>query len=272
MNVGIIGTGNMGKVLIEAFIESKALLPSKLCIFNRTIEKAEKIRINFPEITVTSDAEDVINQSDIIFICVKPLQIHPLLQQISPCLTHNKCLVSITSPISVHQIESMVNCQVARVIPSITNRAFSGISLISFGESCSQHYISYINYLFSNISEPVLIEEQVTRVASDIVSCGPAFFSYLIQRFIDAAANETEITREQATTLATGMIIGMGELLQKDIFTLQTLQEKVCVKGGVTGVGIAVLEKELGDMFEHLFQSTHDKFCEDIEDVHNQFI
>jgi competence protein ComER len=121
------------------------------------------------------------------------------------------------------------------------------------------------------MSKPVAIDQTITRVSSDIVSCGPAFFSFLLQRFIDAAVQETNISEEEATVMASDMIIGMGKLLEKEIFTLPTLQDKVCVKGGVTGEGIKVLEAELGEMFVHVFQKTHEKFDEDIELVHNQF-
>ncbi|MCA1031824.1 late competence protein ComER [Bacillus timonensis] len=271
MNVGIIGTGNMGRILIEAFVESVAVPPSKITITNRTKAKAENIKQNYPDIKVVSSSDEVVSISDVIFICVKPLQIYPLLKQLSPHLTKNKCIVSITSPVSVKQIESIIPCQVARVIPSITNRALSGISLLTYGQSCSLYYKEYLNTVFKQISEPVLIEDDVTRVASDIVSCGPAFFSYLLQRFVQAAVKETRITEEQATILASGMIIGMGKLLEKNIYTLPSLQAKVCVKGGVTGEGIKVLESELGDLFEHVFQSTHEKFFEDIEKVNEQF-
>ncbi|MDF0728559.1 late competence protein ComER [Cytobacillus sp. S13-E01] len=271
MNIGIIGTGNMGKILIEAFIESVAVPPSKLTVTNRTIAKAEKVVERFPDVKVVETSQEVVNSSDLIFICVKPLEILPLLQQLHSELTNSKCIVSITSPISVNQLESIVDCQVARVVPSITNRALSGISLLTIGESCNQTFRSYIENLFNNISTTVHIEDNITRVASDIVSCGPAFFSYLLQRFVDAAVSETQISKEQATVLASGMIIGMGKLLEKEIFTLPTLQEKVSVKGGVTGEGIKVLEAEVGEMFEHLIHKTHDKHYQDIDEVRKQF-
>ncbi|MSO01218.1 pyrroline-5-carboxylate reductase dimerization domain-containing protein, partial [Bacillus paralicheniformis] len=143
----------------------------------------------------------------------------------------------------------------ARVIPSITNRALAGVSLVTYGDHCSKEWQESIQWLFEQISVPTIIEEKITRVASDIVSCGPAFFSYLTQRFIDAAVKETKIDNDTATKLASEMLIGLGELLRQGHYTLPTLQEKVCVKGGVTGEGIKVLEKEIGDMFEHLFQA-----------------
>ena len=271
MNIGFIGTGNMGRILIDAFIESKAVHPSQLTITNRTKGKAKTIQKQHREIQLGDCAEEVVRSSQLIFVCVKPLDIHPLLIKIKPLLTQEHCIVSITSPISVEQLESIVPTQVARIIPSITNRALSGVSLMTYGNHCSAFYQNYLTNLFSSMSKTVSIPQNITRVSSDIVSCGPAFFSFLLQRFIDAAVQETEISKEEATIMASDMIIGMGKLLEKEIFTLPTLQEKVCVKGGVTGEGIKVLEAELGDMFVHLFQKTHEKFDEDIELVEKQF-
>jgi competence protein ComER len=271
MNVGIIGTGNMGKILINALIESHVLLSSDFFITNRTIEKAYAIQRQYPTISVENHISDVIQKADLTFLCVKPLEIYPILDEYSTYFTTNKCLISITSPVSVEQLESVVHCQVARVIPSITNQALSGISLLTFGESCNKKWRGKIEEIFKTISTPVMIEENITRIASDIVSCGPAFMSYLLQRLIKAASVKTPITEEYATKLATGMLVGMGKLLEKEIFTLPTLQEKVCVKGGITGEGIKVLENELGDVFEHLIAATHHKFEEDIEEVQKQF-
>ncbi|WP_078379629.1 late competence protein ComER [Sutcliffiella halmapala] len=271
MKIGIIGTGNMGKVLIEAFIEAGAVPPENLTITNRSIKKAYIIQHTYEELAVKATAEEVVAASDIIFLCVKPLDIHPLLMKIDPLLTSNKCVISITSPVSVGQLQSLVSCQVARIIPSITNRALAGVTLVTFGEDLQEEYQEYLTQLCEKISTPIVINENVTRVASDIVSCGPAFFSYLLQRFIDGAVSETEISKEQATALASEMIVGMGKLIEKNFYTLPTLQEKVCVKGGVTGEGIKVLENELGDVFHHLIQKTHEKFDEDLNEVKKQF-
>ncbi|PAD66857.1 late competence protein ComER [Bacillus sp. 7586-K] len=271
MNVGFIGTGNMGRILIESFIESGAIRPSFIYMTNRTIEKALLIKEIYQDVHVCETAEEVVKQSDLVFICVKPLEIHPLIKELDYLLLPNKCLISITSPIQVEQLESVVKCQVARVIPSITNRAFSGVSLVSYGKSCYEETKNKIDELLKKISKPVQIRNDVTRVSSDIVSCGPAFFSYLLQRFVDGAVEETAITKEQAVLLASEMIIGMGKLLESDMYTLPTLQNKVCVKGGVTGKGIEVLEEEVGDMFKRIFQATHEKYNEDIEEVNLQF-
>jgi competence protein ComER len=271
MQVGIIGTGNMGRILVEALIDSEAILPSSMVITNRTKQKAIVLKDKYNHLRVGDNAAEVASQSDLVFICVKPHDVYKILDEIIPYLTPEKCIISITSPINTSQIETKVECSVVRAIPSITNRALAGVSLLTYGENCSEIWKTSVANLFTKISVPITIDEKITRVASDIVSCGPAFFSYLLQRFILAAAKETEIDVETANVMASEMIVGLGELLKQGHYTLPSLQEKVCVKGGITGEGIKILENELGDVFEHLFQATHQKFHDELQKVDLQF-
>lgn len=271
MKLGIIGTGNMGRILAEAMLDSNAVSPSSVVVTNRTKEKALLLKDTYPEISVELNVIEVAKKTDLLFICVKPKEVYGIIQEIKTVLRKEQCVISITSPISVSHLERELNCSVARAIPSITNRALAGVSLLSFGGNCTQKWKEDLRKIFEKISVPLEIENNITRVSSDIVSCGPAFFSYLMQRFIQAAIKETDINEQTATKLASEMLIGLGELLKQGHYTLPTLQEKVCVKGGITGEGIKVLEAELGDIFEHLFQATHLKFDEDLAFIEEQF-
>ncbi|MCU9613945.1 late competence protein ComER [Caldibacillus lycopersici] len=272
MQIGIIGTGNMGSMLTESLIISDAIKPNNICITNRTISKALKLQAKYPEIHVHSNAEEVIQNSDLLFLCIKPLDIHPLLKKINHLLSDKKCLISITSPITVEQLESLCACSCARAIPSITNHALSGVCLLTFGKNCTEEWKNTLVELLSKISKPIEIDNEITRVASDIVSCGPAFFSYLLRKFIDSAVKETKISEELATQLASEMLIGMGNLIEKQLYTLPSLQEKVCVKGGITGEGIKVLEaSDIHRSFNQLYQATHKKYQEDLDIIKEQF-
>ena len=140
MKIGIIGTGNMGRILVEALIDGKAISPSSIMITNRTKSKAMVLKDKYRELRVGANPREVAAESDLVFICVKPLDVFKVLDEIKPHLSPNKCLVTITSPISTSQIEKIVSCSTARVIPSITNRALSGVSLITYGDKCSDHW------------------------------------------------------------------------------------------------------------------------------------
>lgn len=272
MHIGIIGTGNMGTILTEALINGKAVCEKNISITNRTIERANRLKQMYPNLQIETDIEQLVEKSDLIFLCTKPLDIHPVLTKIKDRLTRDQCLVSITSPISVEQLETVVPCSCVRAIPSITNRALSGVCLLTFGEKCTDVWKNVMIGLLSHIGNPVIIDQQITRVASDIVSCGPAFFSYLLQKFIDAAVSETNIDKELATKLAADMFIGMGMLIEKKYYTFPELQKKVTVRGGITGEGINVLEESaMEDIFRKIFRATHNKFDREINIIKNQF-
>ncbi|GAB7386606.1 late competence protein ComER [Bacillaceae bacterium] len=271
MNVGFIGTGSMGSILIEAFIEARALTPAQILASNRSKGKVQALADKFPGLRVAETNREVARQADLLFICVKPLEYKNVLDEIAPLVRGDQIVVSITSPVQVKHLEDKLPAKIAKVIPSITNSVHSGPSLVIFGERMNHADRESILSLFSQISEPIQIDERHTRVSSDLASCGPAFVSCLLQKMIDAAVEETRIPRSDAVFLTTQMIVGLGELFAREKYSLQTLQEKVCVPGGVTGVGLSVLEREIGGLFRHLFQKTHEKAAEDSQLINEMF-
>jgi competence protein ComER len=181
-------------------------------------------------------------------------------------------VISITSPIGPELLDRILpGHKTARIIPSITNAVLQGVTLLTFGSRLSLDDKKYLTNLMSSISTPIEIDESITRVSSDMVSCGPAFFSFLMQRFIDSAIMETPISEEDATKMMTSMIIGLGRLLEEGGYTLSELQAKVCVPGGITGIGLNVIDKETDTLFLNTLRATMKKFQEDIEEIEESF-
>lgn len=263
--IGFIGTGSMGTILIEALLSSKALSPGQIMIGNRTPAKSERLAELYPGLVVAPSNAELAEAAKVLLLCVKPLEYKVLLEQITPVLTPEHLLITITSPIKLSLLEERVPCAVARVVPSITNAARSGISLCEFGSRIDEAQKQYILKLFSSISHPTMVSEAFLRVTSDITSCGPAFLSYILQQMIQEAVNETGISEDAATYLTTQMFIGMADLLKEDIFTLPSLQQRVCVPGGITGEGLIPLKEGISGLFTEVYRRTHAKFAEDQE-------
>jgi len=263
--IGFIGTGSMGSILIEALLSSKALSPGQIIIANRTPAKAERLAERHPGVAVAQSNAELAMRAQVLLLCVKPLEYRVMLEQITPALTAEHLLITITSPIKLAQLEDLVPSAVARVVPSITNAARSGISLCEFGSRITEAQRQFILTLFSQISHPTVVSESFLRVASDLTSCGPAFISYILQQMIDDAVKETGISHEAAAYLTTNMFIGMADLLKEEIFTLPTLQQRVCVPGGITGEGLIPLQEGIPGLFAEVFRRTHAKFAEDQE-------
>lgn len=271
MKVGVIGTGNMGTILTEALIAGNEISPSDIIIINRTIAKAEKLKNKFTGIKIADSITQLIQSVNIIFLCVKPDDIYPILVNYRQYFTNDHCLVSITSPIHPDWMEKVVASSCLRMIPSITNRALSGATLVTFGSRFCEDWKPKIMKLMSSMSTPVIIADPITRVSSDIVSCGPAFYSFITRKFIEAAVKETGIDKTLAEKLFVEMLIGLGDLLKYGYYTFSELEEKVTVKGGITGEGINILEEELQGVFEKVFQATHQKYNTELEKIKGDF-
>ncbi|QHW30482.1 late competence protein ComER [Paenibacillus rhizovicinus] len=267
MNVGFIGIGSMGSLLIDAFIGSGALKPSQITASNRTFGKAACLADRHPGLQAVPLNRDAVIDQDVIFLCVKPHEYKTVLDGIREYVQPNQLVISITSPVLLKQLEDSLPCKIAKVIPSITNYMCSGATLCMYGSRMTDADIIRLNGLLSYISEPLQIDEAHTRVVSDLSSVGPAIMACLLQRFIDAAYEETGIPREQARLIASEMLLGTGQLLTGGAMSPEELQARVVVPGGITAQALALLNRELDGVFNGVIRATHAKYHEDLERV-----
>ncbi|MDF2536876.1 MAG: late competence protein ComER, partial [Bacillales bacterium] len=117
MIVGIIGTGTIGTILIDAFIGSDVLQADQLIIQNRNSLKARAIAHRHHRIKVAENKIEVVLKADLIIVCVKPKELLPVLEEISSIIKPKQCVVTVTSPLSESQLDALVKCSTARIIP-----------------------------------------------------------------------------------------------------------------------------------------------------------
>ncbi|WJH32989.1 late competence protein ComER [Paenibacillus sp. CC-CFT747] len=271
MKTGFIGTGSMGSILIEAFIQSGALQPEEITASNRTPSKPEKLAERYPGLRAVLTNREVAESCRLLFVCVKPSEFKRVLPEIAPYLDPEHLVVSITSPVLIRHLEDQLPCKVAKIIPSITNYVLSGAALCIYSDRLQPEDKLLLDRLAGCISRPIEVEESFTRVTSDISSCGPAFMAFLLQRFVDAAVEETGIPCEEATRLASEMLLGTGMLLTAGGFTPDELQKRVAVPGGITAEGLGLMDREVKDLFNQLIRITHAKYREDVDKVEAAF-
>lgn len=271
MNIGFIGTGSMGSLLIESFIASGALCPADIAVSNRTRAKASALADRYPGMRAEYCNADVAQGADCVFLCVKPHEFIHVVRDIKPVLRPHQIVVSITSPVLVSHLEGELNCKVAKIIPSITNLVWSGASLCIYGSRVEEQDRKEIEALFAHISEPLRIEEEYTRIVSDLSSCGPAFIAFLLQQFVDAAVEETGIPRDDARKVASNMLLGTALLLTEGGMTTEDVQRRVAVPGGITAQALKLLQRETEGTFNQLIRTTHNKYQEDLVKVTTLF-
>lgn len=271
MKVGFIGTGSMGSLLIESFIHSGALGPQQISASNRTHSKVAELARRYPGLHAAQSNRETAAKSDILFICVKPLESKAVTDEIRNVMTGEQIVVSITSPVQVCILEHALKAKVSKIIPSITHQVGSGASLCIHGSRITEEDRSLLEELMSHISRPIRVKESYTRITSDFSSCGPAFLAFFMDQWIQAAVQATGIDRTELYALAGEMIIGTGKLLTEGRMTPAELQARVVVPGGITAEALALLDTSLHDVFPELIQVTHNKYEEDMQKIDVSF-
>jgi competence protein ComER len=271
MKAGFIGTGNMGSILIESFIQSGAMNPEHIVASNRTAAKAQRLAAAYPGLRAAACNKEAVQDCDLIFLCIKPSEYKRVVDEIKPAIQPQQIVLSITSPVLIRHLESQLPCKVTKIIPSITNFVLGGATLMIFGGRMEPEDKELVENLLSHISTPICVAEEHTRICSDLSSCGPAFLSYFVQQFVAAAVQRTGIPYEAAVQLASEMVLGTGKLLTTGGFDPASLQKRVSVPGGITEAGLKLMQAELDGMFDLLIQTTHAKYEEDVQKIEAQF-
>lgn len=265
MKIGLIGTGSMGSLLLDAFIYFGAIKPQQLFTSNRSKEKLLLLSERHEGLNISLNNIETVTSCDILFVCVKPLQFATLIHEIKDHVRSDQLLVSITSPVQLLHLENNLSCKIAKVIPSVTHKVGSGASLVMYGSRIQEEDKQILHDLLSFISKPIEIKETQARINSDFTSCGPAFMSFFLLKWIDAAVEMTGISREEITCLASEMMLGTGKLLTQGGLTPLQLQELVAVPGGITAQALSQLNQSLDGVFHNLITTTHNKYIEDVE-------
>jgi competence protein ComER len=267
MKVGFIGTGTMGSLLIHSLIHAVALAPHQIMLHNRTYFKAQTIAGQYKGMTVSDTIALLAERCDVLFICVKPLEHQQVIAELCDVVRPDQIILTITSPVMIDQLESRLPAKIGKIIPSITNGVHSGVALFCFGQRFDVHDRERVLRLIRALGTPLEVEEQYTRIVSDLSSCGPAFLAKLLALWTQAAVEQTGISAEFAEQTLAQMVLGLGHLLTKGGFRLQHVMDRVAVPGGITATGLSCLQSECEDLFTQLTKLTHDKFREDVERV-----
>ncbi len=253
MQLGIIGTGQMGGMLTTAFAKIKQ---PQLVIFNRTAGKAAMIQQKYPDqIQIADSMESIITTSDFLFLCLKSTDTQHWLLKWGDMLKSNQCLIMTTSQIPIAVAESLTVSQIAKVIPSITQYALSGYLLYALGPRTEEMTRAVLFQLLSQIGMPLAIDENKTRIYADLSSCGPAFFATMIHLMAEEAEKKG-VPSHTAELIIVQTLMGTIHLIKDHHFTLEDIIQKVSVPGGVTEAGVILLQQALPNTFHELFEAT----------------
>lgn len=259
LRIGFIGLGNMGGAVAEGLVRA-GLSPEQLYACGGHYEKLTK---RCQEISALSaaeeanasgasnamhpcrDAAELADQSDLIFIAVKPNKVPEVLQ---PAAEHfaGKLVVSVVWGYDLrrYQKEALLpdSAHLLCTIPNTPVSICKGIFVAEKESSLTKEEQILVQTLLEKISMVLYVDSAQMNIGGIIGGCAPAFADVFMEAMADAAVMYG-IPRSSAYPLVSRMLEGTAALQLASGRHPAAMKDDVCSPGGATIRGIVSLEE-----------------------------
>ena len=258
--IGFIGSGKMAGAIIKGLIKTHTV-DSNCIMATKSNKEGLEEKSQELGVKIILDNKELVKNSDIIFVSVKPNQVLGILEEIKSFVTSDKLIVSIAAGVNINKIEANLheNSKVIRVMPNTPALVGEGMSGI-VGGKVSAEDIEFVKSLFSTIGKCVVVDnEDQLDIVTAISGSGPAFY-YKVINEIARAGEKLGMDYEKALLLSIQTAIGAGKMaLNRDI-SMEQLISNVATKGGCTAVGVDCMnENNTEKLFYDVIKSTTEK-------------
>ena len=113
-NFGFIGFGSMSKMIINCMIKYANIHPNQIYVTRRDKNRLHEINDIFEDVITVNTLHDVMVNADIIFICVKPMEIKAILPEIASLVTDKTHIISLAGSVSISNIQSVLSCKITK--------------------------------------------------------------------------------------------------------------------------------------------------------------
>jgi len=221
-------------------------------------------------IKVILDNEELVTDSDVVFIAVKPNQVLSVLEEINSLITPEKLVVSIAAGVTTKKLESNLpkNSRVIRVMPNTPALVGEGMSGMVGGKAVNKTDLEFVKNLLSTIGKCIVVDdESQIDIVTAISGSGPAFF-YKVMNDIARAGEKLGMDYDKALLLSIQTAIGSAKMALNREVSMETLISNVATKGGCTRVGVDVMEGlnnetenrvDTSELFYNVIKATTDK-------------
>ncbi len=232
MDIGFIGVGNMASAIIRGLVSE--MDPSQIHIMNRTKEKALVFKDS--GVNIYDYAEEVIANSDIIVLAIKPNQYGEWLEEHD---LKSKTLISIAAGIDSEFLSKYVEKYVI-TMPNTPASVKKGTTLIVNNEHVDKNVLA----IFSAVGSTKIIEEEDLEKYMLVTGCAPAYYFSFVNNLSSSLSAMYDLDKNQIEELLINVMEGSLDMLKQNL-TAKELSDNVCSPNGVTIQVVEALNQDL---------------------------
>lgn len=239
--IAIIGGGNLGGAIAEGLIKSQFVSAEQITITRRNLDAISHLKAL--GVTVTSENDTAIRNSDVIIVALKPYNVKEVLEGVKKSFDPSRhILISVVTGILLKDLVGIVNhgMPVFRAMPNTAIAIQESVTCLC-QTGASEEQVKYVTELFNQLGITISIDEKLMDAATVLGACGIAY----ALRFIRAATQggiEIGFDARTANLISAQTVKGAADLLLKLNRHPEEEIDKVTTPKGCTIVGLNEME------------------------------
>lgn len=243
----VVGYGKMSSPIINSWIENK--LFDNICIVDPNISYDV---LNYNNCFLVNKQNDISDNfiPDVIFFAIKP-QIFEVIKNYQKY--QNALILSIiaTKEISLYEEIFSKNAKIVRLMPNLNARIKKSITLYA-ANNMAKKDILLIEKLLISFGDFIQLDEKYFDIATIISGSGPAFLYNFLNEFINIGI-KNGLPENISIELTKKMSLSSCLMLNNGNQNLLELQEDIASKGGLTEVGLQIMNQKMKKIIEEIF-------------------
>ncbi|HNQ87789.1 MAG TPA: pyrroline-5-carboxylate reductase [Verrucomicrobiota bacterium] len=243
LTLGFIGAGKMAMALASGFLRANLVRPQDIIACD-IAEDARKAFASPLGARSTGSMQEAADAATVLILAVKPDQLMPVLDDLSPALNPRHLLVSIAAGIPLGRIEAALpaGTRVIRVMPNAPALVGASMSVYAPGSSATEADAALTDRLLSTLGMAVRLPERLLDAATGLSGSGPAYACIMIEALSDGGV-AAGLPRAVAIRLAAQTLLGTARWVLETGQHPAALKDMVASPGGTTIEGLHELER-----------------------------
>ncbi|WP_020471751.1 pyrroline-5-carboxylate reductase [Zavarzinella formosa] len=243
LKIGFLGAGQMATALAKGWLDAGLVTAATL----RASDPVPEARTRFQQQTggaVTTDNLDVLKNSEVLILAVKPQVMTPLLAEISGSVREDHVIISIAAGLTLKKLADglLANFRLIRVMPNTPCLLGASAAGFSVGPGAKPEDAALVERLFNAVGKAFAVPEYQLDAVTGLSGSGPAFVYVMIEALADGGVR-MGLPRDVAQTLAAQTVMGAARMVLETKQHPGVLKDAVTSPGGTTIAGLHALER-----------------------------
>lgn len=235
MNIGMIGYGNMGTALCQAWLRHPQY-------FIHAAAPSLHAEQSQPRLSMQTSNKALLKKVDVLILAVKPAQMATVLAEIRHDLPPTVLVISVAAGLDFHWFAQHLppNTPVVRAIPNLAAAHGQSATPLIANAWVTPLQQQLATDLFQQCGSIAWIsKEQDLDIITALAGSGLAYIFLFVQAMCDSAVT-LGLTKDTARAFALQTLVGAASLAAASEQNLHTLQQQITSKAGTTAAALEI--------------------------------